>query len=204
MSDVGLPTGAAELPLIHSVHADGRMGAFIMAAGKEYDSMAEKKVTKAEMKKLETQKLREFTYSLYAQAMEAAVKGTENERGKIQVQVSGTNYNRYVRFSGYGKSCVILIYKNGNVGVKLDEMFHDLFETTIFEYVSDEVIQQAFKEQFAEMLEWLVPTFYENLGYDYHAFMDFIDWEKDLFKAHERIEKEYPRCSENKTKEEIV
>ena len=166
--------------------------------------MAEKKVTKAEMKKLETQKLREFTYSLYAQAMEAAVKGTENERGKIQVQVSGTNYNRYVRFSGYGKSCVILIYKNGNVGVKLDEMFHDLFETTIFEYVSDEVIQQAFKEQFAEMLEWLVPTFYESLGYDYHAFMDFIDWEKDLFKAHERIEKEYPRCSENKTKEEIV
>lgn len=166
--------------------------------------MAEKKVTKAGMKKLETQKLREFTYSLYAQAMEAAVKGTENERGKIQVQVFGTNYNRYVRFSGYGKSCVILIYKNGNVGVKLDKMFHDLFETTIFEYVSDEVIQQAFKEQFAEMLEWLVPTFYENLGYDYHAFMDFIDWEKDLFKAHERIEKEYPRCSENKTKEEIV
>lgn len=159
--------------------------------------MAEKKVTKAEMKKLETQRLREFTYSLYAQAMEAAVKGTENERGKIQVTISGTNYNRYVHFSGYGKSCVILIYKNGNVGVKLDEMFHDLFETTIFEYVSDEVIQQAFKEQFVEMLEWLIPTFYENLGYDYHAFMDFIDWEKDLFKAHERIEKEYPRHSEN-------
>lgn len=166
--------------------------------------MAEKKVTKAEMKKLETQKLREFTYSLYAQVMEAAVKGTENERGKIQVQVSGTNYNRYVRFSGCGKSCVILIYKNGNVGVKLDEMFHGLFETTIFEYASDEVIQKAFKEQFAEMLEWLIPTFYENLDYDYHAFMDFIDWEKDLFKAHERIEKEYPRRSENKTKEGIV
>lgn len=159
--------------------------------------MAEKKVTKAEMKKLETRKLREFTHSLYVQAMEAAVKSTENERGKIQVRVSGTNYNRYVRFSGYGKSCVILIYKNGNVGVKLDEMFRDLFETTIFEYTSDEVIQQAFQEQFAEMLEWLIPTFYENLGYDYHAFMDFIDWEKDLFKAHERIEKEYPRHSEN-------
>lgn len=47
------------------------------------------------------------------------------------------------------------------------------------------------------MLEWLIPTFYENLGYDYHAFMDFIDWEKDLFKAHERIEKEYPLHSEN-------
>ena len=79
ISDVGLPTGAAELPLIHSVYADSRVSTFIMSAGKEYDSMAEKKVTKAEMKKLETQKLREFTYSLYAQAMEVAVKGTENE-----------------------------------------------------------------------------------------------------------------------------
>ena len=163
--------------------------------------MAEKKVTKAEMKKLETQKLREFTHSLYGQAMEAAVKGTENERGKIQVQVSGTNYNRYVHFSSYGKSCVILIYKNGNVGVKLDEMFHGLFETTIFEYASDEVTQEAFKEQFAEMLEWLIPTFYENLGYDYHTFMDYISDKQDLMEAHKAIKEEIPYHPPKKVKE---
>lgn len=159
--------------------------------------MAEKKVTKAELRKLETQKRREFIHFLYAQVMETAVKVTQNERGRIQLQVSGVNYNRYIRFSSYGKSCVILIYKNGNVSVKLDELSHGLFETTIFEYTSEQDAQDTFKAKFTEMLEWLIPTFYGKMDYDYHTFMDWIGWKNDLYEAHEMVEKEFQYYKEN-------
>ena len=141
--------------------------------------MEKAKMSKSRQKKLEAENKRLFTQRVFQAALEAIPPAVESAR-KINVSISGQNYNRYIRFSAYGMSCSILIYKDGNIAIQLKEAF-----------TLDESAQHGFETHFREVLGWLIPVFMENVPYDFHTFMDYVSDTQDFEKAHELVEKDF-------------
>ena len=152
--------------------------------------MEKVKMSKSRQKKLEAENRRLFTQRVFQAALEAIPPAVESAR-KINVSISGQNYNRYIRFSAYGMSCSILIYKDGNIAVQLKEAFHDDYNAQVFAFTLDESAQHGFETHFREVLGWLIPVFMENVPYDFHTFMDYVSDTQDFEKAHELVEKDF-------------
>jgi hypothetical protein len=166
--------------------------------------MGKEKISKAEQKKLETQNKRAFTQSVFSMTVQAIPPAVEFYRRKIQVSISGQNYNRYIRFSAYGKSCNILIYQDGNVAVELYEACHGKITEQMFQFTVDEAAQQEFERHFTEVLGWLIPVFLGNVPYDFHTFMDYVSGFKDIEKAYEWVERDFRRSQDAHERKESV
>lgn len=163
--------------------------------------MEKSKISKSKQKKLDAENKRSFTRRVFQAALQAIPPAVETVR-KINISISGQNYNRYIRFSAYGKSCSILIYKDGNIAVQLKETFHGDYEAQVFAFSPDEAAQRSFEAHFKEVLGWLFPVFMGDVPYDFHTFMDYVSGVQDFEKAYELVEKDFRGCEDTDTGKE--
>lgn len=153
--------------------------------------MSEKKISKAEQRKLDSANKKEFIGKVFQTALNALGERTVGVTGGTKVQIVFTNHNRYIHLNAYGRATSILIYRDGNVDLKLTEAFHSPHEERIFEFTLDKTEQENFLKHFSEMLNWLIPVSFENCAYDFHTFMDYVSGSTSVDAAYETISKEW-------------
>ena len=153
--------------------------------------MEKRKVTKAEQKKLDAANKKEFIACAFQTVMNVLTETTSDVSGGTKVQIAFTNHNRYIRFNAYGMSAGILIYRDGNIELKLTEAFHNPHTEQLFKFTLDKSAQQDFRQQFQKMLEWLIPEFFGKGAADFHTFMDYVSGSTSVVEAHEKMCEEW-------------
>lgn len=148
-------------------------------------------MTKAEQKKIETQKRLDFLTKTYAAALSCVAEHTADIRSKVEFRVTQYNYNRYIRFHVYGKDLAILVYKDGKVVLELKEIFHSDYTEQLFDYAEEADNQEAFFEKLREMMSWLIRVFLNKDVLDFHAYMDYIGWHKNAELAYQKMRADY-------------
>lgn len=155
-------------------------------------------MTKAEQKKQETANKRTFIQKVFLVAMEELCEATREVTGGPKVGMSFTNYNRYIHLNAYGQSTAILIYRNGNVDVKLKEFCHEERVERIFDFTLELTEQEKFLEQFRGMLRWLLPVSFGKCEFDFHSFMDYVEGSESIAVAYESICREWADYGQGK------
>ena len=97
-------------------------------------------MTKAELKKLETEQKHEFIARVYATVLPCIPEQTIMLRKHLQIRLTHQGYNRYVRFHSYGMDMNIQIFGDGNVGIELNEALHNEHTEQLFEYASEKEV----------------------------------------------------------------
>lgn len=159
--------------------------------------MEEKKITKAEQKKLDTANKNNFINRTFQTAMNAIAKGTDGVSGGTKLQIAFTNKNRYIRFNAYCKSAAILIYHDGNVELKLEEFCHSPYGEQLFCFTLDKTEQNEFLKKFKKTLDWLIPEIFGNGLSDFHTFMDYVSDHTAIVDAHEEMKKDWRKYGKN-------
>ena len=148
-------------------------------------------MTKAEQKKIETQKRLDFLTKTYAVALSCVAEQTADIRSKVEFRVTQYNYNRYIRFHVYGKDMAILVYKDGKVALELKEAFHSDYVEQLFDYEEEAENQETFFSKLKEMLSWLIRVFLNMDVLDFHSYMDYISWKQNAELAYQTMREEY-------------
>lgn len=151
----------------------------------------EKKKTKAQMKKEETALKHAFTANAFETVLKQIFENTRENRKKIKIGINYQNYNRYIKISAYCQSMELKIFGDGNVAVHLEEFCHNPHDAQIFEYVANSEKQAAFLASFEELVGKLIRQFLDQGPLNWHAYMDYIYWEGDAFKAFDKLYKDY-------------
>ena len=152
-------------------------------------------MTKAEIKKMETEKKYDFINRVYETVLRCIPMETRGYRKKIQVYVTHMNFNRYIRFHAYGQDLAFQIYGDGNVAIEMKEAFHSDHTEQIFEYDADIVIQDAFVDELAKMAPCLIRVFIDRGVEDFHTYMDYVSGEKKAFAAYKLMEADFTGSS---------
>lgn len=154
--------------------------------------MAEKKISKTEQRKLDAANKKEFIGKAFQIALNALAENTADVTGGgMKVQVLFTNHNRYVHMNAYDRSTSILIYRDGNVEIKLKEFCHDPHEEQLFVFSLDKEVQERFLIRFREIMSWLIPVSFGHCQYDFHTFMDYASGQTSIEAAYQNISEEW-------------
>ena len=148
-------------------------------------------MTKAEQKKIETQKRLDFLAKTYAAALSCVAENTADIRSKVEFRVTQYNYNRYIRFHAYGKDLAILIYKDGKVVLELKEISHNDYVEQLFDYAEEAANQEVFLEKLKEKFSWLIRIFIGKEVLNFHNYMDYISWHKNAELAYQKMRADY-------------
>ena len=148
-------------------------------------------MTKAEIKKMETEKKYDFITRVYDTVLKCISTETRGYRKKIEVRIVHQNFNRYVRFHAYGQDLAFQIYGDGNVAIEMKEALHGDHVEQIFEYDADIEKQDAFLAELAEMAPSVIRVFIDKDVHDFHAYMDYVSDEPSAFAAYKRMKDEY-------------
>ena len=155
--------------------------------------MEDKKPTKAEQRKLDAANKEAFITDSFQSVLTALARKTLGVKGGPRISISLSNGNRYIRFNAHCRSAAILIYKNGNIDLKLEEFCHTPYSEQLFEFTLDKEEQKTFQKRFKKILRWLIPQIYEFEVYDFHSFMDFVCGGTSVEIAHQQLMEEW-RC----------
>jgi len=148
-------------------------------------------LTKAELKKLETEKKYDFITRVYETVLLCIPAETRAYRKKVQVNIMHQNYSRYVRFHAYGADLKFQIYGDGNIAMELKEAFHSDHAEQIFEYNEDTTVQETFLAEFAELAAGLIRVFIDRDGPDFHTYMDYVSAENSISEAYKIMQAEW-------------
>ena len=148
-------------------------------------------MTKAEIKKMETEKKYDFITRVYRTILDCIPAETRGYRKKIEVRIVHQNFNRYVRFHAYGQNLAFQIYGDGNIGIEMKETFHSDHVEQLFEYDADIVVQDAFIDELAKMAPCLIRVFIDNDAMDFHSYMDYVSDGLTAFEAYTLMIEEY-------------
>ena len=148
-------------------------------------------MTKAEIKKMETEKKYDFITRVYDTVLRCIPTETRGYRKKIEVRIVHQNFNRYVRFHAYGKDLAFQIYGDGNIAIEMKEALHGDHTEQIFEYDADIEKQDTFIAELAEMAPCVIRVFIDKDVHDFHTYMDYVSDEPSAFAAYKRMEDEY-------------
>ena len=148
-------------------------------------------MTKAEIKKMETEKKYDFINRVYDTILRCIPVETRGYRKKIEVRIAHQNFNRYVRFHAYGQDLAFQIYGDGNIAVEMREALHSDHVEQIFGYDADIVVQDAFIEELAEMAPCLIRVFIDKEVEDFHTYMDYVSDEKNAFAAYKQMKEDF-------------
>ena len=140
-------------------------------------------MTKAEIKKMETEKKYDFINRVYDTVLRCIPVETRGYRKKIEVRIVHQNFNRYVRFHAYGRNLAFQIYGDGNIAIEMKEALHSDHVEQIFEYDADTEKQDAFIEGLSELAPSLIRVFIDKEAEDFHTYMDYVSGEKNAFAA---------------------
>ena len=155
------------------------------------EPMKEKKMTKAEQKKLDRANKKDFIGRAFQVALTALAKGTADVTGGTKVQIAFTNFNRYIHLNAYGRSISVLIYRDGNIEVKLEEFAHSPYSEQLFVFTLEQERQKDFLKAFQKMLDWLVPLSFEKGVCDFHTFMDYVSRSTSIASAYQEMNQEW-------------
>lgn len=144
-------------------------------------------MTKAEAKKMETEKKYDFITRTYETVLQCIPAETRAYRKKVQVRINHQNYSRYVRFHAYGKDLAFQIYGDGNVAIELKEAFHSDHVEQIFEYNADTEVQETFLAELARLAPALIRVFIDADAQDFHTFMDYVSAENSISMAYQKM-----------------
>ena len=81
-----------------------------------------------EKKKTATEIRNEFIAKTYGIVLNCIAEQTNQLRSKVEIRMTLTNYNRYIRFHKYGADMAVLIYRDGKVALELSEALHSKHE----------------------------------------------------------------------------
>ncbi len=148
-------------------------------------------MTKAEIKKLETEKKYDFITKVYDIVLRCVPAETRAYRKKVEVRIVHQNFNRYIRFCGYGKNLAFQIFGDGNIAIELREAMHSTHTEQLFEYDADTEKQDAFLAEFEEIAPALVKVFIERDIHDFHSYMDYVSSDTTAYAAYQKMHNEY-------------
>ncbi len=148
-------------------------------------------MTKAEQKKLETEKKYDFIAKTYAVILSSIPEQTKGVRKSVQVRLTHQNYTRYIRFHNYGKDMNFQLYSDGNVVIELDEALHNKHTETLFEYSGDDEKQEAFWEELSKLVPRLIKVFIGQEVMDFHSYMDYVGDKTTAAAAYQTMMDEY-------------
>lgn len=148
-------------------------------------------MTKAELKKLETEKKYDFISRVYEIVLMCIPAETRGYRKKVQVNIMHQNYSRYIRFHAYGADLKFQIYGDGNIAIELKEAFHSDHVEQIFEYGADLEVQETFLAGFAELAAGLIRVFIDRNSVDFHTYMDYVSAENNVLTAYQKMTAEW-------------
>lgn len=148
-------------------------------------------MTKAELKKMETEKKHAFIARAYATVLSCIPEQTVMLRKNVQIRLTHQSYNRYIRFHNYGMDMNIQIFGDGNVVIELSEALHNKHKEQLFEYVTENEQQEVFLENLKTLLSSLISVFTDQAVLDFHSYMDYVEEEKNAANAYQRMMDEY-------------
>lgn len=150
-------------------------------------------MTKAEIKKMETEKKYDFITRVYDTILRCIPTETRGYRKKIEVRIVHQNYNRYVRFHAYGKDLAFQIFGDGNVAIEMKEACHSDHAEQIFGYNADIEKQDVFIAELAENAPCLIRVFIGCDVHDFHSYMDYVSDDMTAFAAYKQMIDDYYR-----------
>lgn len=148
-------------------------------------------MTKAEQKKIETAKKRDFIEKTYAVILSSIPEQTKEIRKSVQIRIIHKNANRYIRFHNYSRDINFLLYGDGNVVIELSAFCHDKYTEQLFEYLPEAETQEMLWKKLKEILSWLIKVFLDSDVMDFHAYMDYVSYSKNMVVAYQTMIAEY-------------
>ena len=151
----------------------------------------ENKKSKARFKREEKELKQDFITRAYSTVLAVIPVQTQDGREKLKVQLTHTNYNRYIKFTVYGKSLNIQIFGDGNVTVELEEFCHNKYTEVLFEYSSNKKEQEDFLHRLEGIAAMLIKEFRDGGVLDWHSYMDYVWDVQNVDAAWQKMMKEY-------------
>ena len=148
-------------------------------------------MTKAESKKMETEKRYDFIARVYETVLNCIPAETRGYRKKVEVRIAHQNYSRYVRFHAYGQDLAFQIYGDGNIVIELKEACHNDHVEQIFEYDTDTGAQETFIAELAKLAPVLIRVFIDKAAPDFHTLMDYVAYENTINAAVQKMQAEF-------------
>ena len=152
-------------------------------------------MTKAELKKLETEQKHEFIARVYATVLSCIPEQTIMLRKHLQIRLTHQGYNRYVRFHSYGMDMNIQIFGDGNVGIELNETLHNEHTEQLFEYASEKEVQEVFLTNLKALITVLIRIFTAQAVFDFHSYMDYVGGSTTAAEAYQQMMADYQRAT---------
>lgn len=144
-------------------------------------------MTKAELKRLETEKKHDFIARAYATVLSCIPEQTVMLRKNVQIRLTHQGYNRYIRFHSYGQDMNIQILGDGNVVVEMSELSHHDHKEQLFDYVTEDEKQVAFLAELKKLLSCLIPVFVGADGCGFHTYMSYVGDGSRAAEAYQRM-----------------
>lgn len=143
-------------------------------------------------KKKTTPKMRnEFIARTYAIVLECIGEQTNAVPSKVEIRLTLTNNNRYIRLHKYGEDMELLIYRDGKVALELSEACHDKHKEQLFDYATDADRADIFFTELEYMLPCVMKVYLEKDVMDFHSFMDYVRDDVPAFDSYKQMMHEY-------------
>ena len=144
------------------------------------------------VKKKTTPKMRnEFIARTYAIVLKCIGEQTDAVPSKVEIRLTLTNNNRYVRLHKYGEDMALLIYRDGKVALELSEACHDKHKEQLFDYATDADHADIFFAELEDMLPCVMKVYLEKDVMDFHSFMDYVRDDVPAFDSYKQMMHEY-------------
>lgn len=141
-------------------------------------------MTKAEMKKIETEERRKFINDITELILKIVNKQMKGSMKSLQVSINYKNGNRYIKLKTYGQNLNFLIFKDGNVSMQFNEICHAEYTKELFNYANEKENVKVFTSQLKKMLPWLIDIFADMGVCDFHSYMDLVNRLNDYNEAY--------------------
>ena len=146
---------------------------------------------KNEKKKTTTKMRNEFIARTYAIVLACIGKETDAVLSKVEIRLTLTNNNRYVRLHKYGEDMALLIYRDGKVALELSEVCHDKHKEQLFDYATEAERADVFFAELEYMLPCVMKVYLEKDVMDFHSFMDYVRDDVPAFDSYKQMMHEY-------------
>ncbi|MBR5636706.1 MAG: hypothetical protein IKW81_07265 [Pseudobutyrivibrio sp.] len=147
--------------------------------------MSEKKITKAELKKMETARKKKFVLEAYNIFMDSYYKVLGDEACPSKLVITIKNNNHYIKFQAHCQGFAILVYRNGNIDFSIKEFCHGEHLEHLYEYTDDVDSQKKFLDKLRNELADKIMEVALEKYVGYHYFMDLIYGENHFFDAYD-------------------
>ena len=158
--------------------------------------MAEKKMTKAEQKRMELATRHTFIVDAFDIFMKTYPKVLGDSRNSSKMTITVNNYNHYIRFSAHCQGFAICIYTSGDIDVHMKEFCHGEYTERIFEYSPDKNVQAKFLDYLEETLAPIILEVALEEVAPYHYFMDLLYGENHFLEAYDFFKKENEKLAQ--------